>query len=318
MKRFVAMLIPALSIVLNGTGYAVEKEALNDMNNLDVLMQEDTVQPEKDTTEFKFKNKKVRITEDEKGTDIEVRDDDDEWDFDDEGWDHDWEDDDGPRLDFDFSEGDEFDLHWAGFEIGLNNFVNQDFSMNYSKENAFMDLNTGKSWNVNINFLEYDLNLAANKLGLGTGMGLEFNDYRFDNQLPITKRDGGIEVDSSYAGQDYNVDKAKLTSTYITVPLILEYQVKPGNSDNKFFISAGVIGGLKLGSHTKVKYEKGGDTKKDKARGDFYLSPFRYGYTARIGYGFMKVFANYYDTTLFESGKGPELHPFTIGFTLSF
>jgi hypothetical protein len=67
-----------------------------------------------------------------------------------------------------------------------------------------------------------------------------------------------------------------------------------------------------------VVYEDRGDKNKDKNRSDFFLSPFRYGYTARAGYGFLKIFANYYNTALFEKGKGPQLYPFTIGFMLSF
>jgi len=311
-------MILAFSIALYGKGQAYEKQTIKGMLEDDMLTQEDTLKPKKDTTEFRFKNKKVRITEDEKGTDIEVSGEDEkEWDFDDEGWEKDWEDDDGPEFDFDFGEGDDFDIHWAGFEIGLNNYLNNDFSLNLSDENRYMDLNTGKSWNVNINFIEYDANLIGERFGIGTGLGLEFNDYRFDNQLPVVKQEGGIQADSSYAGAEYNVAKAKLTTTYITVPLIMEYQVQVGN-DNKFFLGAGIIGGLKIGSHTKVKYDKNGDNKKNKNRSDFYLSPFRYGYTVRAGYGFLKLFANYYDTPLFESGKGPELHPFTVGFMLSF
>ena len=313
-------MILAFSIALYGQGQAYEKQTIKSMLEDDMLKQEDTLKPKKDTTEFRFKNKNVRITEDEKGTDIEVSDEDEkEWDFDDEE-EHDWEDDDGPGpdFDFDFGEGDDFDIHWAGFEIGMNNYLNSDFSLNLSDENSFMDLNTGKSWNVNLNLIEYDVNLIGQRFGMGTGLGLEFNDYRFDNQLPIEKSNGGIQPDSSYAGSEYSVEKAKLTTTYITVPLLFEYQVKVGQDNNKFFLGAGIIGGLKLGSHTKVKYDKNGDTKKNKNRSDFYLSPFRYGYTVRAGYGFLKLFANYYDTPLFESGKGPELHPFTVGFMLSF
>lgn len=319
MKNLAVWMILAFTAVLYAQGHAMENETLKSMLKHDRLIQEDTVSPKKDTTEFRFKNKEVRITEDEKGTDIEVRDkEEEEWDFDEEGWEHDWDDDNGPGFDFDFGEEDDFDIHWAGFEIGMNNFLNSDFSLNLSEENQFMDLNTGKSWNVNINFIEYDLNLIGERFGLGTGLGLEFNDYRFDNQLPIVKGNGGIEVDSTYAGGEYNVEKAKLTSTYITVPLFLEYQVQVGNDNSKFFLGAGIIGGLKLGSHTKVKYDKNGDNKKNKNRSDFYLSPFRYGYTVRAGYGFLKLFANYYDTSLFEPDRGPELHPFTIGFMLSF
>jgi len=316
MKKFVFALMMTFVFVVYNVGHAF---ALSHSDNLPALSQ-DTLDPKtkKDTTEFRFKNKKVRITEDEKGTDIQIKEEDEkEWDFEDEDWEHDW-DDDGPHFDFDFGEGSGFDIHWAGFEIGLNNFMNDNFKMKLSDENSYMDLNTGKSWNVNLNILEYDINLIGKRFGVGTGLGFEFNDYRFDNLLPIDKGSNGVIVDSSYAGDAYNVEKAKLTTTYITVPLIFEYQVNVGNDNNKFFLGAGVIGGLKIGSHTKVVYDRNGDEKKNKNRSDFYLSPFRYGYTVRAGYGFLKLFANYYDTPLFESGKGPQIHPFTVGFMLSF
>lgn len=268
----------------------------------------DTIDPAKtDTTDIDFKNKKIRITENEEGTSIEVKkkEDEDEW----ENFDEDKE------FDFDFEEDESFDLHWAGFEIGMNNYLNNDFSMNLSDENSFMELNTGKSWNVNINFIEYDTRLIGEKFGVGTGMGIEFNDYRFDNRQPIKKDNNQIIPDTSY--RQFSPDKAKLTTTYITVPVIFEYQT-PAGSDTKFYIAAGIIGGLKLGSHTKVVYDENGDKNKDKNRSDFYLAPFRYGYTVRMGYGFVKVFANYYETALFQKDKGPQLHPFTIGFHISF
>ena len=318
MKKLMLSLIMTFGVTLYSMGHTTENAELNNSGDPLLLARQDTVEPEtgKDTTEIRFNNKKIRITEDEEGTDIEVKDDDqEEWDFDDDDWDDDWNHE-GPNLDFDWGEDDDFDLHWAGFEFGVNNFLNNDFSMNYSP--GYMDLNTGKSWNINLNVIEYDLNLIGENFGVGTGLGFEFNDYRFDNLLPIEKQNGSIGVDSTYAADDYNVEKAKLTTTYITVPLIFEYQVKLGDDDNKFFLGAGIIGGMKIGSHTKVVYEKDGDDKKNKNRSDFYLSPFRYGYTVRAGYGFLKLFANYYDTPLFESGKGPKLHPFTVGFSLSF
>jgi hypothetical protein len=316
MKRYAFALMMTFIFAVYSMGHAVAG------NSSDILatLSKDTLDPksQKDTTEFRFKNKKIRITEDEKGTDIQVREkEEEEWDFEEEDWEHDW-DDDGPHFDFDFGESSGFDVHWAGFEIGLNNFMNENFKMNLSDENSYMDLNTGKSWNVNLNLLEYDINLIGKRFGVGTGLGFEFNDYRFDNLLPINKGANGVIVDSSYAGDEYNVEKAKLTTTYITVPLIFEYQVNVGSDNNKFFLGAGVIGGLKIGSHTKVVYDRDGDEKKNKNRSDFYLSPFRYGYTVRAGYGFLKLFANYYDTPLFESGKGPQIHPFTVGFMLSF
>lgn len=281
-------------------------------------MPPDTVKPEnKDTTDIKFKNKTIRITEDEEGTRIEVKKKDKERDPDEDKWD--WVDDDD-NFNFNFDDDDRgFDAHWAGFEFGLNNFVNADYEMNMPAGLEFMELNTGKSWNINLNLIEYDHHLITRHFGVATGMGLEFNDYRFDNLLPIKKTETGITPDSTYAAPGFNVEKAKLSTVYITVPLLFEWQTGINRDNDKLYISAGIIGGLKIGSHTKVKYtDAGGDEKKDKNRNDFYLSPFRYGYTVRAGVGFVKLFANYYATPLFEKDKAAEIHPFAAGFVISF
>ena len=94
-----------------------------------------------------------------------------------------------------------------------------------------------------------------------------------------------------------------------------EMCIRDRHSKHRIFFSTGVIGGVKIGSSTKVQYE-GTEKGKDKTRNDFNLSQFRYGLTARIGYGGFRVFANYYPTPLFEEGKGPELYPFTVGLIL--
>ncbi len=279
---------------------------------------EDTVKPaKKDTTDINFKNKKIRIVEDEEGTRIEVKRKDkkrvDDIEMDDM-------DDEDEVFEFDFDDDEPgFDAHWAGFEFGLNNFLNNDYKMQMPAGLEFMELNTGKSWNINLNLLEYDHHLIGKHFGIATGLGLEFNDYRFDNLLPIKKGDDGVAPELQYDNPNYNVEKAKLTTTYITVPLILELQGPFTKDNDKMYISAGVIGGLKIGSHTKVKYKDAdGDDKKDKNRSDFHLSPFRYGYTVRAGIGFVKLFANYYATPLFEKEVDAEIHPFSAGFVLSF
>jgi len=93
---------------------------------------------------------------------------------------------------------------------------------------------------------------------------------------------------------------------------MLEFQIPVNGRDKKLYFSGGVIGGLKVGSHTKVKI----DGSKSKDRGDFNINPFRYGATARFGYKGINLFGTYYFSTFFKDGRGPEMYPFTIGIGL--
>ena len=206
--------------------------------------------------------------------------------------------------------------HWKGLEIGMNNYLTSDYSLTLPAEAWFMELNTGKSWGVNLNMLQYDIGFGTDKIGLVTGMGLEFNNYRFDGDNSIIKDPVTREIVSlEYDAATYIV-KTKLTTSYLTVPLLLEFQI-PVSGYKRIHISGGVIGGLKIGSHTKVIYKEDGSKQKDKINDDFNLSPLRYGVTARIGYRALKLFATYNFTPMFEPGQGPELYPVSIGFVLA-
>jgi len=85
-----------------------------------------------------------------------------------------------------------------------------------------------------------------------------------------------------------------------------------GNSKRPLYFSVGVIGGLKLGSTRKEYYVLNGD-QEEVTKDDFYMSPIRLGYQARLGFRHIHLVATYYDTPLFQKGKGPEVHPFDVG-----
>ena len=205
--------------------------------------------------------------------------------------------------------------HWSGFEVGINAFANSDYS-SYPENDDFMDLDLVKSIAINLNFLQYDISLqkTKNNIGLVTGMGLEWNNYRFDQDLTLQEKDGIIYPDyETY--KNASIKKSKLTSLYLTVPLLMEIQI-PVNNNHKIHMAAGFVGGLRLGTHTKIKYKNNGNTHKDKDRDDYNLRAFRYSAQARIGYRAINLFATYGMTDLFRKNKGPELTPYTIGLTL--
>ena len=202
--------------------------------------------------------------------------------------------------------------HWAGIELGLNNYATANNSLVLPDNIGYMTLHSGKSTNFNINFSQLSIGLTRH-IGFVTGLGLNWNNYRFDGNNNIAKGENGmIEVLDPGA----TLKKSKLATLYLTLPLFFEMQLPVHH--NNLSIAAGPIGAIKLSSHTKMVFE---DDEKVKSNGDFSLNMLRYGATARIGYGNFMIYGTYYKTPLFQSGKGPDgvgLHPFEIGVALTF
>jgi hypothetical protein len=205
-----------------------------------------------------------------------------------------------------------FRPHYAGFNFGLSQYLTPDVSLVMPPGQEFMDLNTGKSWNWNMNVVDLGLGLGTSYVGLATGLGFEFTYYNFNGQNGIMKdpiTGAIVEYVPSYAG---NITKSKMHMTYITVPLLLEFQI-PTSGRGRIYVSGGLLGGAKLWSSTKIKYKISGEKSKEKTKGDYNLSPFRWGFTTRVGYKNFGLYANYYMTSLFKPGLGPELYPFSVG-----
>ncbi len=251
---------------------------------------------EGDTTKLKFGDKEFSVIEGEDGTSLKITE-------------SDKDKDDSKRK------KKKFKGHWSGIEFGLNNFVDDKFSMSRTAGEQFMDLNTGRSWNFNWNIKQYSVGFGTDRLGLVTGIGMEFNNYHFDGNNNIQEVDGNVVTKDDYPSA---LSKSKLRTTFLTVPLLFELQLLEAKRSKRFFISGGVIGGLKLGSQSKVIYKIDGNRKKDKTKDDFNINPLRYGLTARIGYRALKFYANYYMTPFFEKDGDPQLYPVSLGLSLAF
>jgi len=265
-------------------------------------MKKELKEQKEDTTKILLKRKTVKIIEDEDEGETRIyvkKHHKDDWEF--------------------FTDRTDFRGSWTGISFGLSNFVNKDNSISRAAGDEFMDLNTGKSWNLNFNFAQYSVNLINNKFGLVTGLGLEINYYRFDNRNTIQEDPAGVII-SENLPIEWNIEKSKFVTTYATLPLLLEFHTSSSQREG-IVISAGLISGLKLGAKTKIVYEENGDKKKEKTRDDFNLNPFRYGLTARLGVGDVLVYGTYYLNPLFESGKysgSEDLYPISVGIAFSF
>lgn len=212
-----------------------------------------------------------------------------------------------------------FDGHWCGFYFGFVNFANADYSLYPDRNDEFMDLDYGKSFVMQFNVFQQSINLVPrNNFGLVVGLGLEYQRLRFSDKNRSVKLDDHNRIIPWELNPDWNVKRNSFKVLYLTVPLLMEVQF-PAKYRKSMYVSAGIMGGIRLHSKTKVVYNNvNGNKKKDKVSDDFSMIPVKADVVARIGYHNLNVWASYTLTEMFKSGKGPELHPYSIGFGVSF
>lgn len=199
---------------------------------------------------------------------------------------------------------------WAGVELGINGYSNKQFNTNLTNGGAY-SLDYLRSNVVNINPFERNISLYKNYVALTTGLGFQFNRFMFDNNYTLTPFKDSIQTNLAAVSFSKNMLKA----SYLTVPLLLQFNTSK-NHGKSFHFAVGGQFGLKLGSRSKQVYYVDGDKKRDIFKSAYNLNPFQYGLTARVGYGKVNVFANYNLSEVFKNGKGPQLYPFQIGVTL--
>ncbi len=206
-----------------------------------------------------------------------------------------------------------FKVNWAGIGLGVNGYMNANNETTVPVGYDFLDLDYRKSINIQINFWEQNIPIVKKYVNLVTGMGFDINNYRFANNYRLTS---DAAYSSAVFDSVYDFKKAKLTACYLQVPLLLQLNTKANDNNKSFHVSAGVVGAVRIGSHTKYVFDDGNAEVKPKTRDDFNLAPFRYSAMARIGYGKFDIYASYALSTLFKKNEGPQLYPFTVGLTL--
>lgn len=229
-----------------------------------------------------------------------------DWDFEDD-WSSDWD-----NLS-PFGKDKKFRGHYAGLDIGLNNYVNADFKTSLDTADRNFELNAGASWVYSLNFLEFNIPFGKN-LGLVTGMGSTWNNYRLRNNVNLYENDEGILVAENETVKSYY--KNTINTWTFSVPLIFEFQIPVAHKKPGIFCGIGVVGSAKVLSWGKQNYYMDGDRIKIDKRSDYLINTFRYGLTARVGFKYLKLFANYDLVQLFQEDRGPEVYPVSVGLTL--
>lgn len=203
--------------------------------------------------------------------------------------------------------------NWWIFDLGFSNY-NDESNYVTAASSGFvapginkddLKLKVSKSKNINVWFFMQKLNIAKHVLNLKYGLGLELNNYSFENtKLAFAKNPTRI----SEGTDDFK--KVKLAADYLTVPIMLNVNFTP-NRHRGFGISGGISAGYLYSSRYKTK--GGGDTKKIK--NDFDLEQFKLSYIGEIALGPVRLYGSYAMKNMW--GKGLNMTPYNFGFRFS-
>lgn len=206
-------------------------------------------------------------------------------------------------------------MYWFAFDLGFNNFVdNTDYTSAEAQAFApgatedWFNLRNSKSLNVNIWFVQGRLNMVKHIINLRYGAGLEFYNFRFEEDIRFTKKPPSVYLD-----EEINYNKNKLAMNYVTVPVMINFNFTPRKSlERSIGISAGISGSYLYGSRQKYRSS---ETGKEKLKGNLGLNDFKLAYIGELHLGPVQVYGSYATESMFK--KGLDFTPYTVGLRLS-
>ena len=212
--------------------------------------------------------------------------------------------------------------NWWIMDLGFTNFrdqTNYGFAQSgtYFKtfrpqdgqvnQNSYQ-LNTGKSSNVNIWLFMQKLNVYKHVVNLKYGLGYEMYNFRYDSRLSYRKDPNAYAYNDSIS-----FSKNKLYVSYITVPLMLNFNATPDHR-NGFNFSIGMSAGYLIDSRNKqISAERG----KQKVNGDFSFEPWRLATIGEIGLGPIRLYGSYSLNKLQKDITRVEQYPYAVGIRFS-
>jgi hypothetical protein len=205
-----------------------------------------------------------------------------------------------------------FEPNWAGIELGITQLVNSAFTTSFTG-NRYWENVVERSWVFNYNFLEYKLPILKQFFGLTTGLGYSWRGIGLTNNYQLT-----ANTDTVFAvSTSIELNRNKLTSHHLTLPLILEFCTER-NTKKNFYLATGLIGSWRFSGYS---YQKGKDLNGNKFSHYIYsnynLSRFTIDASVRMGYSYIGIFANYQLNSLFQKDKTVPVHPFRLGLTVN-
>jgi hypothetical protein len=204
-----------------------------------------------------------------------------------------------------------------GLELG-SQFLENSGTADLTLAGSPMELSYPKSLNISLYLIREGFSLINHYLYATTGIGIDFHEYRFRNDITLVSKTTPLQV----AESTVKFEKNKLSAHYLMIPLMLHMETNPRHPNKSFKLAAGGYAELLLKSYTKQVSEEEG---KIHVKDNFNLNNLNYGLAANIGFGAIQFYTHYSLTPMFKPDKGPEasipeigqLYPLTFGIVLN-
>lgn len=198
------------------------------------------------------------------------------------------------------------DVDWFGLDLGLNNYFTKGEIGRLPENGKLMELNTWRSIHVATHFLPTRVSLIGKgAVNLKTALTVEFNNLNFANDFDI---DPNASTFAPIAPTAKALKTNKMVLTYGQIPLLLNFNTRPGTKKGVDLSIGGFVGYL---LDAKIKHVDI-DGKKNKNHDDYHINPVKYGLTARIDFKWFDFYVNYNMSDLFvDNSSFPGANPKT-------
>ncbi len=180
------------------------------------------------------------------------------------------------------------------------------------KDFSDMNMKAFSSWYIAAFPIGIKINLYQQKFNLVTGLGFQFYNFKFSDSVVFSTTD-------PYYVSHYSPDKLKKTklgSSYLTFPLLLQYNSSASRKISNFSAGLGMLFGYRMKTWTKMKLDNG--DKFHGPDGNYNFNNFVYSVAFMVGFRDVKLFGTYMLTPLHRANPGysVDAYPFSFGLQL--
>lgn len=166
-------------------------------------------------------------------------------------------------------------------------------------------------------YLCYDFPIQKSHFSFAAGVGVGTANIYLDNQQMRVQDTGVAGSAARFETETRNYNKYKITTAYVEAPFELRYFQNRDNRNKGVKAAIGMRAGLLMGAHTKGVLKVDGQKTVEKINTKRYFEKWRFSATARVGYGNFSLFGSYNLNSLFATGSGPDVTPYSVGLCIT-